>query len=137
MEGSKTEWQRVKIYQHKIGDGKIVTLGIWFPSGTGNSVRVRFDISGQKIPEPSQHSDDYYVGDNVRYPLLVNIPIDKNTEVFVEYINNSTVGKQFGITWEFEEWVFKKKEKKKEQDVKAEVSKKTEEVSKEELQGLL
>ena len=129
MPASMEKWDKSKIFKNEGKEGKIVTFGIWFPNGSGNLVKVRFDIGGQKIPEPSQYSDDYYVGDDVRYPLLVNVPISRNTEITIEYQNTASVPKQVGVTWEYENTPLKhrsksdeelKAEKEEEEDRKAE-----------------
>ena len=102
LEANAKDWRKITIYKGQMKHGKIVTLGLWFPKGCGNLVRVRFDIDGEKIPALNGHSDDYYVGDDVRFPILINKDISMNTEVTLEYMNLSSDAQSIGITWEIE-----------------------------------
>ena len=116
LDANVKDWRKVTIYKGQMRHGRIVTLGLWFPKGCGNLVKVRFDIDGEKIPALNNHSDDYYVGDDVRFPILINKNISMNTEVTVEYMNFSTDNKSIGITWEIES-IPEKKERREEKKI--------------------
>ena len=116
---ANTKWEKVKLFTNDTGAKKLKNLGIWFSAGCDGLVKVRFYIDGEPIPTPSKNTDDFYMGDDIRYPIMINKDINPNSLIEIEYTNEDDYAHLIGITWETEYYPIKpehREEEKKEQE---------------------